>query len=198
VRYPEDYSSVTYRINPNARWHDGEPVTARTWSGRSRSSRTQPEPGVLLPARHQGRGDRRARGDLHLRRDRQSRAAAYRRPVDRAAEALVGGHRRQRQAARHRPETLEPPLGSGPYRSAGHAGPLDLLRARADYWGADLNTSTSARTTSTRSATSTSATSTVEFEAFKADQFDFWTENEARRWATGYDFPPSGRAASRS
>lgn len=29
----------------------------------------------------------------------------------------------------------------------------------------------------------------VEFEAFKADSFDYWEENVARRWATGYDFP---------
>ena len=27
MRYPEDYSSVTFRLNPNARWHDGEPIT---------------------------------------------------------------------------------------------------------------------------------------------------------------------------
>ncbi len=29
----------------------------------------------------------------------------------------------------------------------------------------------------------------VEFEAFKADEFDFWAENAAKRWATAYDFP---------
>ncbi|HEU4986247.1 MAG TPA: ABC transporter substrate-binding protein, partial [Rhizobiaceae bacterium] len=32
--YPEDYSSATYRINPEARWHDGKPITAEdvVWS----------------------------------------------------------------------------------------------------------------------------------------------------------------------
>lgn len=29
----------------------------------------------------------------------------------------------------------------------------------------------------------------MEFEAFKGGQFDWWNENVARRWATGYDFP---------
>ena len=29
----------------------------------------------------------------------------------------------------------------------------------------------------------------MQFEAFKGDQFDFWSENQARRWATAYDFP---------
>ena len=56
----------------------------------------------LLPPRHQGREDRRARRDLHLRQSRQSRAAADRRPALCAAQALVGRHRRQRQQARHR------------------------------------------------------------------------------------------------
>jgi microcin C transport system substrate-binding protein len=34
VRYPDDYSWVEYRMNPNARWHDGQPVTAEDviWS----------------------------------------------------------------------------------------------------------------------------------------------------------------------
>ena len=33
-KYPEDYSSATYRINPEARWHDGKPITAEdvVWS----------------------------------------------------------------------------------------------------------------------------------------------------------------------
>ena len=30
---------------------------------------------------------------------------------------------------------------------------------------------------------------TAEFEAFKADQFDWWDENVAIRWQNNYDFP---------
>ncbi len=34
LRFPADYSSVTYRINPKARWHDGQPITPEdvVWS----------------------------------------------------------------------------------------------------------------------------------------------------------------------
>ena len=28
IRYPADFSYVVYRINPAAKWHDGEPITA--------------------------------------------------------------------------------------------------------------------------------------------------------------------------
>ena len=33
-KFPDDYSSATYRIDPNARWHDGKPITAEDviWS----------------------------------------------------------------------------------------------------------------------------------------------------------------------
>ena len=34
MRYPDDYSSVTFRMRDSARWHDGKPVTAEdvVWS----------------------------------------------------------------------------------------------------------------------------------------------------------------------
>ena len=56
---------------------------------------------ALLPPCEIGREDRPARGDLHLRRARQPRAAADRRRVPGDAQALVGGHRRLGQQARH-------------------------------------------------------------------------------------------------
>lgn len=34
MKHPADYSSATYRLNPNAKWHDGKPITAEdvVWS----------------------------------------------------------------------------------------------------------------------------------------------------------------------
>ncbi|MEL6744114.1 MAG: ABC transporter substrate-binding protein, partial [Pseudomonadota bacterium] len=34
VKWPQDYSSATFRLNPKARWHDGKPITAEDvkWS----------------------------------------------------------------------------------------------------------------------------------------------------------------------
>ncbi len=33
-KYPDDYSSATYKLNPDAKWHDGTPITAEdvVWS----------------------------------------------------------------------------------------------------------------------------------------------------------------------
>ena len=103
VSFPADFSSVTYRINPKARWHDGKPITRRRRDLELPVAEGgQCQPGLLLPPRRRRRGDGRARGDLHLRREEQSRTAEHRRPASRPAEALVDGQGRERAAARHR------------------------------------------------------------------------------------------------
>jgi microcin C transport system substrate-binding protein len=28
IKYPDDFSSATYRLDPARQWHDGEPMTA--------------------------------------------------------------------------------------------------------------------------------------------------------------------------
>ena len=100
LRFPADYSSVTYHIRAEGSLA-GRPADHRrrrrlVVPGLHRQGARQPEPGLLLQARRQGREDRRPGSHLHLRRNRQPRAAADRRPAQRPAEALVGRHRRQR------------------------------------------------------------------------------------------------------
>ena len=85
--------------------------------------------------------------------------------------------------------TLEPPLGSGPYRIkefvAGRSVSLERVK---DYWGANLpvqvgqNNFDELRFEFFRD-------NTVALEAFKADQADWIAENSAKQWATAYDFP---------
>ena len=132
----------------------------RTWSGRSTCSRSyNPQPGLLLPARRQGREDRRARGDLHLRRDGQPRAAAHRRPAAHPAEALVGGHRRQGQASATSPRARSSRRSApGPTRSSRSSRRGRSSTSACPTTGARTCRSISAPTISTRSATSISAT----------------------------------------
>jgi microcin C transport system substrate-binding protein len=85
--------------------------------------------------------------------------------------------------------TLEPPLGSGPYRIgdfvAGRT--VKLVRVK-DYWGEALpaqvgqNNFDELRFEFFRD-------NAVALEAFKADQVDWIAENSAKQWATAYDFP---------
>jgi len=84
--------------------------------------------------------------------------------------------------------TLEPPLGSGAYRIKDLKPGRSITYERVkDYWAADLPVNRGLgnideiRYDYFRDAT-------VMFEAFKAGDIDFRSENRAQRWATGYDF----------
>ncbi|MGV3651943.1 MAG: extracellular solute-binding protein, partial [Devosia sp.] len=84
--------------------------------------------------------------------------------------------------------TLEPPLGSGPYRiGAFQAGRSIAFERVTDYWGADEPANIGQNNFDTIRYEYFRDT-TVMFEAFKGDQFDWWMENIARRWAREYNF----------
>jgi microcin C transport system substrate-binding protein len=83
---------------------------------------------------------------------------------------------------------LEPPLGSGAYRIKVLKPGRSITYERVkNYWAADLPVNRGLgnvdeiRYDYFRDAT-------VMFEAFKAGDIDFRTENRAQRWATGYEF----------
>ena len=85
--------------------------------------------------------------------------------------------------------TLEPPLGSGAYRIKTFEPDRSVVYELVpDYWARDLainvgtNNLRELRFDYFRDAG-------VAFEAFKAGALDWHTENVAKNWATGYDFP---------
>ena len=85
--------------------------------------------------------------------------------------------------------TLEPPLGSGPYRVKEFApGRTIVYEKVADYWGKDLNVNIGTNNFQ-QFRYEYFRDSTVALEAFKGDQVDWRTENSAKNWATAYDFP---------
>jgi microcin C transport system substrate-binding protein len=85
--------------------------------------------------------------------------------------------------------TLEPPMGSGPYRLASFDAGRSITYERVeDYWGVDHPTQVG-QNNFDEYRIEYFLDLTVQFEAFKGDQFDWWSENQARRWATAYDFP---------
>ena len=152
---------MTYRLRPEARWHDGKPVTAEDviFSFETLKANS-PTYAFYYTQRGQGREDRRARGHLHLRREGQPRTAADRRAAAGAAEALVGGHGARRAQARHhrrpRSSRRSAPAPTGSRASTPAAPPP--TSACSDYWGKRSAREPSAGTISTRSATNIFAT----------------------------------------
>ena len=102
VSHPADFSSVTYRLRAEAKWHDGKPVTPDDVIFSFEAfKKHHPQLLRLLPPRR-----RRRRRPASARSPSPSTVpatASCRRSSasSRAAEALVGRHRRVRQEARH-------------------------------------------------------------------------------------------------
>lgn len=190
VKYPEDYSSVTFRLRPEARWHDGQPVTVEDviWSFET-LKKTHPFYNAyyrnVVSAEKTGDNEVTFRFDQAGNRELpQITGQLYVLPRHYWEGTDASGNKRDFAAS-----TLEPPLGSGPYRIKSVQPGRSISYERVpDHWGADLpvnlgqNNFDEMRYEYFRDMT-------VALEAFKADQFDFRSENSAKRWATGYDFP---------
>jgi microcin C transport system substrate-binding protein len=191
MSYPEDYSSVTFRMNPDARWHDGEPVTAEdvVWS-----FELQMEHDPLTAQYYANVTDAEvtAPGEVTFTFDQTGNREL---PKTMGQLTVLPQHWWEGTDASGNPRniaasTLEPPLGSGPYRLASFVAGRSVTYERVeDYWGLEHPTQIGSNNFD-QLRYEYFLDTTVLFEAFKGDQLDWWTENLARRWATGYDIPP--------
>jgi microcin C transport system substrate-binding protein len=190
VRYPEDRSSVTYRLRANARWHDGQPVTSddvlfsfETFKANS------PFYGAYY--RHvtkvEKTGEREITFTFNGTGNRELPQIVGELPV--LPKHWWQGTDKNGNKRDVTQTTLEPPLGSGPCKvKEATPGRSIAYEKVADYWGKDLNVNIGANNFALMRF-DYYRDSTVALEAFKGDQIDFRTENRAKDWATAYDFP---------
>lgn len=190
VSYPEDHSSVTYRLRANAKWHDGKPITVEDVLF-SMEVFKKYHPAYSAYYRHVVKAEKTGERDVTFTFDA---------PGNRELPQIVGqlnvlprhwwegndasGKKRDVSAT-----TLEPPLGCGAYRVKTFEAGRNIVYERvADYWGKDLNVNMG-RDNFNELRFEYFRDSTVAIEAFKADVIDWRTENSALNWATRYEFP---------
>ncbi len=190
MSYPDDYSSVTFRLRPEAKWHDGEPITPEdvVWSF---DKLVAVNPSQRYYYQHVTKAEVTGEHEVTFTFDQTG---------NRELPHIVGqllvlpkhwwegkdakGKQRDVTAS-----TLEPPLGSGPYR-VDHVVPGKTISFKRvdDYWAKDLPVAIG-QDNFDEIRYEIFLDDTVEFEAFKADIYDWRSENSAKRWATQYDFP---------
>ncbi len=188
--HPDDFGWVTYRLRKEARWHDGKPVTPEDVIF-SIEVLKKHSPMYGSYYRHVVKAEKAGERDVKFTFDT---------PGNRELPTIVGelpvlpkhywqgadSQGRQRDISA---TTLEPPLGSGPYRIkefvAGRSVRLERVR---DYWGANLPTQVGLNNFDDMRF-EFFRDNLVALEAFKADQADWIAENSAKQWATAYDFP---------
>jgi len=188
-RAADDYSSVTYHLNPKARWQDGEPITVEDviWTFNKLIELNPAQAAYyanVVSVEQTGEGEVTFTFDQGGNRE-LPHIVGQLLVLPKHWWEGVGPNGEPRDIGA---SSLEPPLGSGPYRLAEFSPGRSVVFERVpDYWGADepvnigQNNFNKVRYEYFRDTT-------VQFEAFKGDQFDWWSENIARRWATGYDF----------
>ena len=188
--HPDDFSWVIYRIRPEARWHDGKPVTPDdVIFSIEMLKKYSPMYGSYY--RHVTKAEKSGEREIKFTFDS---------PGNRELPTIVGelpvlpkhwwegvdGNGKKRDISA---TTLEKPLGSGPYRIkefvAGRSVTLERVK---DYWGANSPTQIG-QNNFDEMRFEFFRDNLVALEAFKADQADWIAENSAKQWATAYDFP---------
>jgi microcin C transport system substrate-binding protein len=190
VRYPADFSWVSFRLRPGAKWHDGRAISLDDVIY-SLEVFKRLHPRLASYYRHVVRTEKIGENEVRFVFD----APGIRELPQILGELTVlpkhwwegvdnSGERRDISQT-----TLEPPLGSGAYRIKTFEPSRSIVYELVpDYWAKELpiNVGTDnlgeLRFDYFRDAG-------VAFEAFKAGALDWPTENVAKNWATEYDFP---------
>jgi microcin C transport system substrate-binding protein len=190
VSHPDDHSSVTYRLRATARWQDGQPVTAEDVVY-SFDTFKKNSPQLAAYYRHVTKAEKTGEREVTFSFDG---------PGNRELPQIVGqlpvlpkhwweGADKAGKKRDVAQTTLEPPLGSGPYRIKEFSPGRNIVYEKVpDYWGKDLNVNVGANNFQ-EIRFEYFRDSTVALEGFKADQVDWRTESSAKNWATAYDFP---------
>ena len=188
VEVAADNRWAAFELRPEARWHDGKPVSAEDVAWSFTTLREQGHPRY-----------RNYWGDIEGATAEGERRVVFRfrNPDNRELPLIIG---QMPVLPKHWWATrdfaqpgLEPPLGSGSYKVGRfEAGRSMVLQRVGDYWGRDLPTMRGLQNFDTQRF-EYFRDATVAFEAFKGGQLDFRQENIARSWATQYDFPAVSR-----
>ena len=190
MKYPEDYSSVTYRLRLGARFHDGSPITPDDiiWS-MTHLKLVNPQSAFYYKniARAEQTSEREVTFVFSVKGNRELPQITGQLQVL-PRHWWEGSDDRGRQRDLNE-TTLEIPIGSGAYQiSEVKTGVSITARRLDDYWGARLAVNIGQNNFDELTVVYFRDT-TVALEAFKSDQYDYRAENSSKNWATAYDFP---------
>jgi microcin C transport system substrate-binding protein len=190
VWFPDDWSSVVYRLRPEARFHDGTPMTPEDviWS---MTTLKEINPTYNGYYKNVVKGEKTGEHEVTFTFSQKGNREL---PLITGQLPVLPMHwwtgkdasGKQRNIAE---STMEVPLGSGAYKvSDVKSGASIRLKRVEDYWGKDLPVNIGQDNFDEveyiffRDAN-------VQLEAFKGDQYDYRLETSSKSWATSYDVP---------
>lgn len=184
VRFTADKLSYRFLLRPEARFHDGSPLTAADVVFSLDMLRTKGHPSYRLMLSEIDSVAAEGEGVVHVR---------FKPTRSRDAHLIVAGmpifSAKWWDGRDFEASTLDAPLGSGPYKvSRFEQGRFIEFERVADYWGASLPVNVGLNHFD-RIRYEYARDRTLAFEDFKAGRITFNEEYTSRIWFTGYDFP---------
>lgn len=184
IEYPEDYSWASFRLRDNAAWHDGAPVTVEDviFSINILIEKGHPQYRFYYANVKEAvdLGDRVVRFNFDVKDNREL-------PQIMGQLTILPKHWWADRTFED--STLEPLLGSGPYRiGAFEPGRYIEYDRVKNYWGADVPINVGKHNFD-KLRYEIFLDGEAAFEGFKSGEFDFRAENSASKWAQQYEFP---------
>jgi len=184
IETPADRSWVIFTLRPQAKWHDGQPITADDviWTFETLRTKGRPEFRAYYAnvASVEKVGDRSVKFTFKPGENREL-------PLILGQLAVLPKH--YWQGRDFEAATLDPPLGSGPYKlDKFEPGRWSSYVRVPDYWGKDLPVNRG-RNNFDVIRRDYYRDMTVALEALKAGAYDLRMEASSKDWATAYDVP---------
>ncbi len=182
VKMPDDRSEVIFNLDPNARFSDGNALTAEdvrfSFDLLSKNGKPFHRSSFGQVRKVEVIDPHRIRFDLKGSLDREL-------PFIIATMPIFAAH--ATDPTTFSSPTLKPIVGSGPYAfSSVQPGEKIVLKRRNDYWGEDLAVTKGLYNFDEIVYTFYRDSNSM-FEAFKSGQYDYRLESDPNRWMRGYD-----------
>lgn len=187
IELPKDKSWVAFNIRPEARWHDGMPITAHdvVWTFNTLIEKGTP----FYKAYYADVKKVEATSDSRVKFTFAHSGNAEL-PLIISQLTVLPRHYWEKEDHVFEETSLEPPLGSGPYKIEATASGRSITYTRvANWWGKDLPIN-KGRYNFDSIEYDYYRDSNVALEAFFAGEYDVRYEYVAKLWETGYNTPP--------
>ena len=184
VEVPDDLSYTTFTLRPEARFHDGSPVTADDVIWTFETLKKDGAPFYRFYYKNISRAVKLGPHKVKFE---------FTGPPNRELPHITGQlpvmSKKWWSTRDFTKTTLERPMGSGPYRiGAFEPGRFVEIDRVKDWWAANLPINIG-QNNFDRIRYDYYRDHTVALEAFKSGRYDIRNENASLTWATGYDFP---------
>ena len=184
ITYPEDRSSISFTINKRAKFNDGTPITANDVIFSFETLRDKGRPNMRriysLATEYKKIDDYNVMFKFGKNYDRETIMIFAMMPV--LSQKYWQEHEFDRA-------TLEIPITNGPYKiSKINPGKQIIYERDPNYWAADIFPNIG-QYNFNKIIYDYYRDENIEFEAFKAGEFDLRREFNPTFWASSYDFP---------